>query len=404
MRFLSILDNYDSEDYKGVTAGVEHAMRSIINSYYPKMISQSTKASQHRLLNDGKYAIGTVPFGYKKDSEERYKLVLDEEPAKIIREIFNLALDKVIIAEIVRRLNESETISPSDYKKHQKEIPITQKTLWSKSTVKAILQNYAYTGAVVSQKTKVVVVGSRKTVPNKPVIVEDMHEAIISKLEFRVVQEQFVKRKKKPKQIYTNFLLNDYVFCGSCGLKMKRELTPSVFTCVTTSVTTQNSCIKRVTVSEKILEDMVLKAILEKNIQLKSSRCQQEKDTKNKVVVSNSTDSKMVSKDIRLLKGKINQQKHLKRLDYEKFCEEQLAKADFLKEKAIKDDLIEKLEIELEEKEALLSKLLSAQKKKNTPQGNVEKDEVILTQAMVKKYLKAVYIYDLDKVEVELKT
>ena len=99
-----------------------------------------------------------------------------------------------------------------------------------------ILGNYEYTGALVQQKKKTIVVGSgsRRTVPREErFITEDHHEAIISKEEFERGWSLMRRMKKGGNVNVRDYPLADILYCGNCGLHMAYP---------TTAVTTYVKC------------------------------------------------------------------------------------------------------------------------------------------------------------------
>ena len=64
VRFISINDGYDSDDYKGTTGGLEVVMRSIIYAAYSKDLSVKTTSAKIQMMKQGKYVGGYAPYGY----------------------------------------------------------------------------------------------------------------------------------------------------------------------------------------------------------------------------------------------------------------------------------------------------------------------------------------------------
>ena len=64
VRFISINDGYDSDDYKGTTGGLEVVMRSIIYAAYSKDLSVKTTTAKIQMMKNGKYVGGYAPYGY----------------------------------------------------------------------------------------------------------------------------------------------------------------------------------------------------------------------------------------------------------------------------------------------------------------------------------------------------
>ena len=133
-----------------------------------------------------------VPYGYKLDvieAENRkyYKLAINEEPANVVRQIYQMSLDGYSLKQISRRVD------------------------MHKARIASILKNENYTGDRV--------VHSKRT-GERVLEVEAAHPAIIEKTMYKRVQREMKKRMK-----YHNKGVNgNYVFTGilqcKCGKPM----------------------------------------------------------------------------------------------------------------------------------------------------------------------------------------
>ena len=97
VRFISINDGYDSDDYKGTTGGLEVVMRSIIYAAYSKDLSVKTTSAKIQMMKQGKYVGGYAPYGYVLHPTIRNKLAVDPEAADVIRRIFREADRKSVV-------------------------------------------------------------------------------------------------------------------------------------------------------------------------------------------------------------------------------------------------------------------------------------------------------------------
>ena len=84
VRFISINDGYDSDEYGEATAGLHIAIKNLINQMYSSDISRKIKSAVDIKKLNGEFVYGTAPYGYKKGSE-RNKIVVDEKALKGIR-------------------------------------------------------------------------------------------------------------------------------------------------------------------------------------------------------------------------------------------------------------------------------------------------------------------------------
>ena len=209
VRFISINDGYDSDDYKGTTGGLEVVMRSIIYAAYSKDLSVKTTTAKIQMMKQGKYVGGYAPYGYVLHPEIRNKLKLDPEAAEVVRRVFNEALKGRNTSQIALGLNDDNIPTPGQYFKgknpdKKKYSRMSEKISWTASMVYKILTSYVYTGATVGHKRKSGGVGSRKTISQKKedwIIVEGMHEAIVSKEEFELAQAVIRGARRIPKGI-----------------------------------------------------------------------------------------------------------------------------------------------------------------------------------------------------------
>ena len=94
-------------------------------------------------------------------------------------------------------------------------IPTTNGKKWLKTTIHTMLDNEAYTGAVVW--------GTKAKDGAPPVRVEDAHPAIISKGEFQRVKKLLGSRAPKrmnPRRASSPYLLSGLLRCQTCGKAM----------------------------------------------------------------------------------------------------------------------------------------------------------------------------------------
>ena len=139
---------------------------------------------EHRIsMRDGEFVGGRAPYGYKKAPDNCHKLIIDEEPAKAVRQIFQWAYNNVAISEITRRLNDAGIATPSHYKqatgelKHQNLIGNGK---WQTRTILRILDSPVYTGDLVQGRTKTVDHTQLRADTDNYITVRNTHEAIIS--------------------------------------------------------------------------------------------------------------------------------------------------------------------------------------------------------------------------------
>ena len=106
MRFISVNDNYDSDRNFGVTGGMDVAYKNLIYQLYSMDLSRKVKSARRTRNLSGEYTASFVCYGYKKDPDDKHKLIIDEEAAKVVVEIFSLIIAGYNASEVARMLNE----------------------------------------------------------------------------------------------------------------------------------------------------------------------------------------------------------------------------------------------------------------------------------------------------------
>src|SRR5699024_856841 len=146
----------------------------------------------------------------------------------IVRRIFNSYLSGKGFDRIARELLEEGIPTPSQIAKKA-----NATSLWHGSSVRAILENPHYTGDLVQQRETTINVTTDKRKKNDPsefIIVKDTHEAIISKEDFKIVQ-QLIKERKRKRPRAKKHLFTNIAFCSSCGNSMHYKKSRKGYIC-----------------------------------------------------------------------------------------------------------------------------------------------------------------------------
>lgn len=223
IRFISIIDNADTNN-KGNKKSRQ--INGLVNEWYLEDMSDNIKSvlTDHRKkgLHIGSFAL----YGYKKDSNKKGHLIIDEEAATIVREIFTLFSQGYGKSAIARMLNDRGVPNPTEYKRlkglRYKQPKRKNSTLWKYFAISDILINEIYIGNMVQGKYGSV---SYKTKQNKPrpkeewYRVEGTHDPIINKELWDRVQE-IVAQRAKPLVIGKIGLFARKARCINCGYVM----------------------------------------------------------------------------------------------------------------------------------------------------------------------------------------
>ena len=229
VRFISINDNYDSDKNLSNTLNIDVHFKSLMYDFYVKDISEKTRKAMLMQRRNGKY-ITPVPYGYMKDSNDKYKIVLDPKTSCIVKFIFELSSQGSSIGRIVRILNERNLITPICRKKELSNLRLNnysslvyydvRNSLWNQPSVKNILRNENYTGTYVLRSGK-----------NKLNDGENLerrynnHEAIVSIELFNQVNKKFDERRclnnsYKSRGYRIHSILQGLVKCNRCKCVM----------------------------------------------------------------------------------------------------------------------------------------------------------------------------------------
>lgn len=235
VRFISVNDNYDTDNPESNSECLAIALKSLINDVYAKDISRKATAALETKQRNGEFIGNFAAYGYLKSPENKHKLIVDIDTAPIVCDIFRWKLEGMGNNAIARKLNDMGIPSPNQYR-YNKGIIFDKEyasTLWLGRTIKTILENAVYTGCLVQGRKKTQLaqgLPQKKLPPDQWVIVEDTHEPIISRETFDKVQEILRSIKQayhekagkyahvgNPENIFKGILV-----CGDCGVNLTR--------------------------------------------------------------------------------------------------------------------------------------------------------------------------------------
>ena len=221
--FISIHENINSSTGEGMQM---LPFYNIFNEWYAAQTSKKIRDVWKSKSDNGKRVSPTVPFGYKKDPEDKEKWLIDEPAAAIVKKIFALCLDGRGPSQIARQLEKENILVPSAYYQSIKRKCAHKVHVgschWDKTTVVNILENRQYTGCAVNFKSSTVSFKVHKKIyfdESEQVIIPNMQEPIISEEDWLKVQE-LRKNKRRPTKTGRTSLFSGLVFCPDCGAKL----------------------------------------------------------------------------------------------------------------------------------------------------------------------------------------
>ena len=141
VRYIAVTDGVDSLTSPELDIT---PFKNILNDMYSRDISKKVLAGRMTRSRQGKFCGGTLPYGLKRDPEEKGHLLIDPETAPVIRKIYDMALDGWGCMRIAKRLMEDK--APITHVKTQTECDVNY-YYWNASRISHILRNPFYKGA-----------------------------------------------------------------------------------------------------------------------------------------------------------------------------------------------------------------------------------------------------------------
>ena len=244
------------------TANVALAMYAQIAESQAKSMSDNMKWSIDKRMKKGKYRIPVEEMlGFTYDGKGN--LIIVEEEAKIIRQIFSMYLQRVSLLTIARTMEEQE------YK-----TGIGSST-WNEKTITRILTNEKYVGDCHLQKEFTSKMSSRRQIINRGELdsyyLKDAHPAIIDRntwdaacalrAERRIKYNMPKGMEKKPPRIETGFAVCPYCGKNYFVKRLANAKSGIKYTLTCSSNRSTLTCRESETVFIEDLKDIVLELI-----------------------------------------------------------------------------------------------------------------------------------------------
>lgn len=224
IRFVSVVDNADTAN-KGNKKSRQ--INGLVNEWYLEDMSENIRSVLTNKRINGQHIGAFALYGYRKDPDQKGHLIIDEEAAAVVREVFRLFADGYGKTAIARILNERGIPNPTEYKRLHglrfKQPTMKNSTLWKYFAISDMLTNEIYIGNMVQGKYGSI---SYKSKINKPrpkeswYIVEGTHEPIIDRELWDKVQ-QIVATRAKPCYTGKVGIFAKKVMCRNCGYTMR---------------------------------------------------------------------------------------------------------------------------------------------------------------------------------------
>ena len=224
VRLIAVNDGFDSERGEDDFT----PFREIMAEFYARDTSKKIKSVLSAKGRSGKPTTNTPPYGFVKDPDDKYKWLVDETAAAVVRRVFQMAVDGMGAHQIARVLTEEKTERPSYYSgkngqgTRRNDYDRDNPYIWYSSTIAKLLRTLEYCGHLVNLRTTTTDFKSRKS-KVKPqdewLIFENHHEAIISQEVFDTVQKLRETVRRFDTLGYAN-PLTGLLWCADCGEKL----------------------------------------------------------------------------------------------------------------------------------------------------------------------------------------
>ena len=233
VRFIAINDHYDSLTAEGSETHLIMPIKALTNDNYSRDISMKIRSSLAIKRERGEFTAAFAPYGYRKDPENVNHLIIDEQAARIVRQIFSMKIDGFSSYAIAQKLNQRGIPSPGEQRRmngnEKKGRRRTAKAKWYAPEINRILRNEIYTGNMVQGRTEKVSYKVNRVI-EKPRdewdVVEGTHEAVISRTDFEIVQSLLDRDTMQSRPGEIPYLFSGLLYCGDCGCSMCRRKRP----------------------------------------------------------------------------------------------------------------------------------------------------------------------------------
>ena len=231
VRFIAINDNYDSCGERSQSDSLIIPFKNLINDAYCKDISMKIRSQLDIKRKMGDFIGAFCTYGYKKSPDNKNRLVVDEEAAKVVELIFRLRLQGMSNTGIGDKLNGMGILSPMAYKvskgmDYRSGFRTNERVLWSAETVRRVLSNPVYVGTLIQHKRGTPNYKVKREIQYEEsdwIVIPRNHQPIIEQTDFDTVQSLLGRDVRVAPKQESVYLFSGFVYCGDCGHAMVRK-------------------------------------------------------------------------------------------------------------------------------------------------------------------------------------
>ena len=183
-----------------------------------------------------------------RDEKDPNRWEVDEEAAKVIRQIDTLTLSGYGSEQIATYLSEQKILTPTAYaiaKGYKKPLqqPNGDPYAWGSPTIIKILNMQEYCGDVINFKTYSISYKNKKRLKNDPedmMVFKDVHEPIRDRATFEKIQGMRGKLRRRKMSNGEHNMFSGLLVCADCGknlhyhksilkIRLKTHIFPRIF-------------------------------------------------------------------------------------------------------------------------------------------------------------------------------
>lgn len=223
IRYIAINDGVDSANGDNEFVGI----RNYFNDFYARDTSKKIRAVKKAQAEHGEMTNASIPYGYMITPDNPKQVIPNPETAPIVKRIFEMNASGIGVTKISQILENEKILCPGVYEFQRtgsrKGHPHMHYPYnWAKTTLRRVLKNPEYLGSTVNFRSYSKSNKLKKRIANPPekwLVFENTHEAIVDRKTWDTVQKHFEGRKKPDKMggvdKYAGFL-----YCAECGARM----------------------------------------------------------------------------------------------------------------------------------------------------------------------------------------
>ena len=342
LRFIAINDCYDSNNYVGDTGGFEISIKNLISQIYAQDASKKIRTSFQSKAKSGEFLGFQKIYGYIVD--ENKKLIVDDEPAEIVKKIFLMRSEGITYDAIAKYLNDEKILVPRLYFKYNRlreDSTVTEMNMWTRTILNKMINNEMYTGKLIFGRYQVDKIRGKTStrVPrDKWIITENAHEAIISDELFNSTKSRQGDSRKGVK--LGQNLFSGKVVCGCCGRSFYTWTKTHELLCQTPSFTGNSYGCYEGKIPEADLIDIISEAI-----NFVSSNSLDKIGMVKEEIAATSKELDSVKRELKNEEGRLERLKLKREKLFHRLMEEQINDEQYMK---LSGD-IEREQIELED-------------------------------------------------------